>query len=64
MNDISLKIIKCVGDGQSECKRCADIKGFNRFWMAMLYKIDGFDGCYCYDCMRFIVKELEKKQDD
>ena len=51
MNNKNLKITKCVGEGQAECKRCAEIKGFNRNWVSMMYKIDGYDGCYCSDCV-------------
>lgn len=58
-----VKVYGCIGEGQGECKRCALVRGFNRNWLCMLYKIDGYNGLYCSDCMRFIVKELEKKQD-
>ena len=50
-----LEITKCSGDGQGSCKRCSEKGKWNRIWMCFLYKIEGFDGCYCYDC----VKELQ-----
>ena len=60
MNNKNLKITKCVGEGQAECKRCAEIKGFNRNWVSMMYKIDGYDGCYCSDC----VETMERRNDN
>jgi len=62
MEDKILKITKCVGEGQGECKRCAEIKGFNRFWTSMLYKIDGYEGVYCYDCVLAISAEVREKE--
>lgn len=46
-----MKIRKCVGNGQGECTRCAKLKGFNRHWTSMLYKIDGCSGTYCSQCI-------------
>lgn len=51
-----LKIIQCKGEGQGSCKRCNDHGVWNRHWMSMLYKIEGYEGCYCSEC----VKEIEK----
>lgn len=53
----SLKITRCVGDGQGECKRCRETKGWNRQWMCFLYEIEGYEGCYCRDCVKEIQKE-------
>ena len=50
-----MKITKCTGEGQGSCKRCSDNGKWNRSWMCFLYKIEGYEGCYCYDC----VKEIE-----
>ena len=49
-------IIKCKGEGQGSCKRCNDKGIWNRHWMSMLYEIKGYDGCYCWDCAKDIVK--------
>ena len=50
-----MKITKCMGEGQGSCKRCSDNGKWNRTWMCFLYKIEGYEGCYCGDC----VKELQ-----
>ena len=55
-----LKITKCKGEGQGSCKRCTDRGIWNRRWMCFLYEIEGYDGCYCGDC----VKEIEKHETD
>jgi hypothetical protein len=49
-------MIKCKGEGQGSCKRCNDKGIWNRHWMSMLYEIKGYDGCYCWDCAKDIVK--------
>ena len=53
------KITKCTGEGQGSCKRCTDNGKWNKTWMCFLNKIDGFDGIYCNDCTKEIVKEKE-----
>lgn len=50
-----MKVIKCIGEGQGSCKRCTDKGKWNRTWMCFLYKIEGYEGCYCGDC----VKEMQ-----
>lgn len=62
LNINGVKVYKCIGEGQAECTRCADIRGWNRCWVSMMYKIDGCNGIYCSECMNFIVNEIEKKQ--
>ena len=62
MEDKILKITKCVGEGQGSCKRCAEIRGWNRLWMCFLYKIDGYDGLYCYKCVLAISAEVREKE--
>ena len=52
----NLKITQCKGEGQGSCKRCNDQGIWNRHWMSLLYKIEGYDGCYCTYC----IKEIEK----
>ena len=52
----NLKITQCKGEGQGSCKRCNDQGIWNRHWMSLLYKIEGYDGCYCIYC----IKEIEE----
>ena len=59
-----LKITRCTGEGQGECVRCKRLKGWNRIWMSLLFRIDGVDGLYCFDCVREIRKELQDDSDD
>lgn len=54
-----MKVTKCTGEGQGSCKRCLDKGKWNRMWMCFLYKIEGYEGCYCADC----VKEIQKEED-
>lgn len=52
-----MKVTKCTGEGQGSCKRCSDKGKWNRCWMCFLYEIDGYEGCYCEDCVREILEE-------
>lgn len=52
----NLKITKCTGEGQGSCKRCNDYGIWNRHWMSMLYKIEGYEGCYCSYCVKEIME--------
>ena len=45
---------KCMGEGQGTCRKCKQIN-----WMCFLYKVEGLEGSYCYEC----AKELEKLKD-
>lgn len=48
---------QCKGEGLGSCKLC-NIRGkWNRTWMSLLYKIDGIEGHYCYDCANEIIKK-------
>lgn len=47
----NLKITQCRDEGQGSCKRCNDYGIWNRHWMSMLYEIEGYEGCYCSDCV-------------
>ena len=49
-----MKITKCTGEGQGSCKRCSDNGKWNITWMCFLYKIEGYEGCYCRDCVKEI----------
>ena len=53
-----MKVTKCTGEGQGSCKRCLEKGKWNRSWMCFLYKIEGYEGCYCSDC----VKEIEMER--
>lgn len=54
----SMKVTQCQGEGQGSCKRCSDKGKWNRTWMCFLYKIEGYDGCYCADCVKEIKAEV------
>ena len=43
------------GEGQGSCKRCNDHGLWNRYWMSLLYKIEGYEGCYYSECVKRIV---------
>ena len=57
-----MKIVKCQGEGQGSCKRCTDNGKWNRIWMCFLSKIEGYEGCYCNDCVKAIQAESEVSQ--
>ena len=52
----NLKITQCKGEGQRSFKRCDDHGIWNRHWMCMLYKIEGYEGCYCSYCVKEIME--------
>ena len=52
---MSIKITHCKGEGQGSCKRCSDNGIWNSNWMCFLYKIEGYEGCYCPDCVKKIM---------
>ena len=56
-----MKVTKCTGEGQGSCKRCSDNGKWNRNWMCFLYEIEGYEGCYCVDCVKAIEEEQGKK---
>lgn len=47
-------VTRCNGEGQGSCKRCTDNGKFSRTWMCFLYTIEGYEGCYCSDCVKEI----------
>lgn len=49
-----MKITQCTGEGMGSCKRCSDNGKWNMNWMCFLYKIEGYEGCYCSDCVKEI----------
>lgn len=52
-----IKVTPCEGEGQGSCKRCSDKGKWNRMWMWSLCKIEGREGCYCFNCAKEILKE-------
>lgn len=61
-----MKITQCKGEGQGSCKLCDEHGIFNRDWMSFLYKIEGYEGCYCENCINEIkgVVKNDKKLND
>lgn len=56
-----MRFERCSGEGQGSCKRCLDKGIWNRRWMCFLFEIDGYDGCYCSDCVKEISEEEDEK---
>lgn len=52
-----MKVTQCKGEGHGSCKRCSDKGKWNIAWMCFLYKIEGYEGCYCRDCVNEIKAE-------
>ena len=52
-----MNVVKCKGEGHGSCKRCSDKGKWNMTWMCFLYKIEGYEGCYCRDCVNEIQTE-------
>lgn len=52
-----IKVNRCKGEGQGSCKRCSEKGKGNRVWMCSLYEIEGREGCYCFDCVKELLKE-------
>ena len=55
-----LKISNAIGNGQSQCQGCAEKGKWNRNWTSFLYKIEGKDGYFCWQC----VKEMQEKDQE
>lgn len=58
----NLKITQCKGEGQGSCKMCADNGKWNRNWMCFLFKIEGYEGCYCSECVKKIMEDEQAAQ--
>lgn len=56
-----MKVTQCTGEGMGSCKRCSDNGDWNINWMCFLYKIEGYEGCYCSDCVKKIREEAGNK---
>lgn len=52
-----MTVTQCKGEGHGSCKRCSDKGKWNRTWMCFLYKIEGYEGCYCRDCVNEMQEE-------
>jgi polyferredoxin len=57
-----LKVTPCAGEGSGSCKRCSDNGKWNQSWMCFLYHIEGYEGCYCRDCVDAIQEEENQKE--
>lgn len=55
-----MKVTQCTGEGMGSCKRCSDNGKWNMNWMCFLYKIEGYEGCYCSDCVKKIIQLIKK----
>ena len=55
-----MKVTQCTGEGQGSCKRCFEKGKRKRNWMRFLYKIEGYEGCFSYDCIMEIRKEVKQ----
>lgn len=53
---------KCSGEGQGTCKRCKDNGIWNSNWMSFLYKVDGYEGIYCYECAKYLEEQKQVKK--
>lgn len=64
-----MNVINCDGNGQGSCKRCLDQGKWNRMWICFLShiegkeNIEGYDGCYCNDCVKEILKENMEQEE-
>ena len=52
-----LKITQCEGEGAGSCKRCSDRGKWNSIWCCFLYRVEGYEGCYCSKCVEEIKEE-------
>lgn len=59
-----LKISNAIGNGQSQCKGCAEKGKWNWNWTSFLYKIEGKDGCYCWQCVMEMQEKEQEVQDE
>lgn len=57
---MSLKITQCKGEGQGSCTMCNANGIWNVSWMCFLYRVEGYSGCYCWECVKKIQKKEEK----
>jgi hypothetical protein len=55
-----MKVTKCIEEGQGSCKRCLEKRQMEHKLDVLLYEIEGYDGCYCSDCVKEIRKEVNQ----
>ena len=53
-----LEIKQCSGEGLGSCKMCSDNGNWNRNWMCFLYRINGYEGVYCKECVDKITAKI------
>lgn len=58
-----MKVTRCTGEGHGSCKRCSDKGKWNINWMCFLYEVEGYEGCYCEECVKEIKAEAEVQED-
>lgn len=57
-----MKVTQCKGEGHGSCRRCSDKGIWNIKWMCFLYEIEGYEGCYCRDCVKEIQDATESTE--
>nr|DAW20231.1 MAG TPA: hypothetical protein [Caudoviricetes sp.] len=57
-----MKVTQFVGEGQASCKRCLEKGKWNKNWAVFFYKIEGYEGCYCSDCLKEIRREYANNE--
>lgn len=58
-----MRVTKCTGEGHGSCERCFGRGKWNRNWMCFLYKVEGYEGYYCEECVKEIKAEAEVQED-
>lgn len=53
-------IVKCQGEGQGCCKWCKEMGKYSLTWMSFLYRVEGIEGCYCFEHALEIEKRLNE----
>lgn len=57
---MKIKYEQCSGEGQGDCALCEKEGRFAGNWMCFLYRLEGYDGIYCWDCVQKIQKGVDK----
>lgn len=52
-----LEITRCQGEGMGTCKGCGTWT-----WMALLFDVEGFPGCYCSGCVHDLITKQVTEQ--
>lgn len=56
-----MKITKAIENKPGNCIRCKSLGRWSLNWIAFMYKIEGKDGLYCWECARKIKEEENEK---